>query len=91
MQELHSLVLNYWSAAGGDSRESLMMEYVDAGGEAVKVTQATELSLIKGASSLNLLPRSFRAKRTTNYGKLFQEDLDGLEPSEEIVFTGGLD
>ena len=99
MSELQALVLREWGAAGGDRRESLMMEYVDASGSTVKVSKATDITMLKAATSLNLLPKRWRSKRET-YGRLQNEEpLDSVqEPSDgdadELSPTraaGGLD
>jgi len=94
MRELQAVVLREWSAAGGDRRESLMMEYVDATGSAVKVSQTTDIGTLKHAITLNLLPKRWRAKRQS-YGRLQQDALDSVREEEEgdsrSRAAGGLD
>jgi len=83
MRELQALVLQEWSAAGGDRRESLMMEYVGSSGEAVKVSKTTDISVLKGAVSLRLLPKRWRSKRELR----MDSSLDSVQ--EEEAGPGG--
>ena len=82
MRELQALVLDEWAQAGGDRRESLMMEHVDAKGHATKVTKLTTLATLKASTTLNLLPKNLRRASSTTaksarYSRLRMED----EPS----------
>ena len=75
MKEVQATVLQEWMQAGGDRRESLMMEYEDAGGETIKVTKTTDLVALKAATVLNLLPKRWKARRDgSTYGQLHQEE-----------------
>ena len=58
MRELQGLVLKRWVEAGGDRKESLMMEYVEVGGRSVKVTKSTKVDALRAAISLNLMPKA---------------------------------
>ena len=87
MKQVQAKVLEEWIEAGGDRRESLMMEYMDKGGSTVKVTKTTDLDALKSAVSLNLLPKRWKAKKDgTTYGRL-QQDLP-LDSIDE-AFEGG--
>ena len=75
MKEVQATVLQEWMQAGGDRRESLMMEHEDAGGETIKVTKTTDLVALKAATVLNLLPKRWKARRDgSTYGQLHQEE-----------------
>ena len=77
IRHLQTLVLEEWVQAGGDRRESLMMEHVDRRGRATKVSKVTTLATIKASPSLNLLPKHSRkvpAKGASTYGRLNQHE-----------------
>ena len=88
MRALQALVLHEWVAAGGDRRESLMMECTDESGATVKVSKATDIAILKDAATLHLLPKRFRSKKGS-YGRLQQDPLDSV--AEDSRSAGGLD
>ena len=77
MKQVQAKVLQEWTQAGGDRRESLMMEYIGQKGNVVKVTKTTDIRALKAAASLNLMPTRWRKKKAngSTYGQL-QQDAD---------------
>ena len=77
IRQLQALVLQKWTGAGGDPRESLMMEHVDRRGRATKVSKKTTLAMIKLASKLRVLPKRTRqapSGRVSGYASVSQRD-----------------
>ena len=82
MKEVQATVLQEWMQAGGDSRESLMMEYEDATGATVKVTKTTDIVALRSATMLNLLPKHRKTRAAASgsaYGRMNQDALDDLD------------
>ena len=81
MRELQALVLQEWVRAGGDRRESLMMECVDASGGVTKVSKGTDFASVASAATLNLLPKHLRTKcggasaSARRYGRVSQQEM----------------
>ena len=70
MRELQTAALECWTQAGGDRRENLMMEHVDAHGRATKVSKVTTLSMLRKARSLSLLPKRCRNTPSSSANRL---------------------
>lgn len=92
MRELQANVMEEWAQAGGDRRESLMMEYVDRRGRTAKVSKATTLAMLKSARALHLLPKSLRKAtppanaKSARYGRLRTDESCGSSRAQ----TSGL-
>lgn len=91
MKQLQAMVLQEWCAAGGDRQESLMMELIDASGEAVKVSKTTDVNAVSRAVTLSLLPKRLR---NTKAGRVARDNaLDGVvedgSPSRQPRAAGG--
>jgi len=78
LRQLQGMVLEEWVQAGGDRKESLMMEHVDSKGRATKVSKVTTLAVLQASPTLNLLPKSHRKQPESadgsRYGRLRQSD-----------------
>ena len=93
MRELQAVVLDEWAQAGGDRRESLMMEHVDLRGNASKVTKLTTLATLKASTALNLLPKNLRKASSTKnarYSRLRMEDESGSSSSRKAHMLGAI-
>lgn len=83
MKQLQACVLHEWCAAGGDRSESLMMELVDASGNAAKVSKTTDMNAVRRASSLNLFPKHLRSKRGCGSGVMRDDGLANVVEDED--------
>ena len=84
MREVQAMVLEHWAAAGGDRRESLMMEYSDPSGRTEKVTKSTSVSILRTAASLSLIPKRCH-KRAAPHRAEEREPLYGARAQHGVL------